>query len=383
MKRLLIGLLALSALAACNKPPVVNYGSPTPIFNFKGTIGNDTLTLEAGVNHIYMYTNYFKDSQNLWTLEGTFANDSCSLCEPNLTFQVKDVETSTGSTLSGDFQELFGNTVLTSYSIDSVMTQTPVETFNFMVDQGNPSGTTYFWSFGDGTSSSLASPSHIFPLLGTRNVRLISTYNGFTDTLTNLIDASYNSSCRVQFNYYASSPDSVMMTAPLGFNSYLWDDGNGGFYSSPTIIVNYGSAANIFTATLTAAATGCSSNIAFSKKIAVNKTPGTYCLSNYSYTTSLTTQLAFQPRINKNAFIITYKKDGKTYNSWKPIKGLNQSTEPVFTLNSFNLYIPNEYNQSTIRVNGSVDTYLYNKDNANDSIKIKSNELNFAVAFPR
>lgn len=366
----------------CTKTPIKTGITNDPLFNFTGIIGNDSVDFKAGVKGWYMYTDYFKDSQRLWTLQGKFASDSCESCEPSLTFQVKDIETTNGNTLAGEYAEIFSKSVFTSYSLDSIFQNTAVEIFNFEPYIGNPVGTTYNWDFGDGTTSTLSNPSHVFPALGERNVQLICSSGNWKDTMINTLDATYGSTCRLHFNVDTTSADSITFNAPVGYNSYTWFLGNGFISTQQDVLVNY-PMPGIYNISLQTTKDSCSSAMQFNWKIPYKLQQGSYCLANYDYSTTFTNQLIFQPRINKNVFIITYKKDGKTYNSWKPSKNLDQSNIPVFTLLGFNLYIPNEKNLSTMKVIGSVDTYLYNKDNAMDSIRIKSTSMNFAVAFPR
>jgi hypothetical protein len=46
------------------------------------------------------------------------------------------------------------------------------------------------------------------------------------------------------------------------------------------------------------------------------------------------------------------------------------------------MYGKNEKGNNTVKASGIVDTYLYNSLNPSDSIKIKSNNLTFGVAYP-
>lgn len=381
MKWYILFVLFILSLIACNKPSNIVNGANTPVFKFNGTIGNDQINYQAGVNRLYMFSNYFKDSQNLWTLEGTFATDSCSTCEPYLSFQVKDVETTNGSTLAKDYAEIFKNLILNSYSIDSILTTTATEVFTFTADESNPIGTQFDWDFGDGIHATNGTVTHIFPVTGERDVQLITTFGNYKDTIVNHIDASFNSTCRVQFTTTGTA-DSLLCTAPSGFQSYLWMFGNGLSSSVQNPNISF-QQPGIYTVQLNATSVGCNSVLGFKRKVAVQQTLGTYCLANYHYQTSQSTTTTFQPRINKNAFVVTYKKNGNTYYSFKPSKSLNQSNVPIFTLHDINLYVPNEKNQSTVWVTGNVDTWLYNYTNPSDSIRMTTNELKFAIAFPR
>jgi hypothetical protein len=96
----------------------------------------------------------------------------------------------------------------------------------------------------------------------------------------------------------------------------------------------------------------------------------------------VSTLTAVMPRINASACIITYRKNGVEYKSYKNIKGVNQSSNVVFTLNGFTPYEPNEKGYKTAKISGSLDTYLYNQQNVNDSIRMVSNQVVMAIAYP-
>lgn len=381
MKRLLYFLLILFLIAGCKKkdlPAVVN---GNPIFQFNGIIGNDTLNYQAGVNHIYMYTDFFKDNQNLTTVRGYFGSDTCTNCEPFLSFEAKDKAQTTGLTLAQGIAAIFGSNVFTSYSLDSISASTPVETFYFYADTlNNPSQTQYLWSFGDGTISTIASPTHSYAIgSGLKDVKLVTTSNGIKDSIINTIDASLNSTCRPSFSMsFDSTTNQLLVSASNGFTNYSWNFGNGTSSNNQSDTTTYNNNGT-YLVTLTASNALCTS--VFTKKLKLPLTAFT-TNTNWDYMVSNSTITNFEPRINSSSFIITYKKDGQTYYSYKNIKGINQSDNPIFTLTGLEFYNKNEKGQKTVKATGTVDTYLYNSNNVNDSIKMKSNNLVFSVAYP-
>lgn len=358
--------------------PIPEVGNP--VFSFIGQIGNDSIHYQAGVDHLFMYSNYYKDAQNLISLQSYFAPDNCSNCEPYLAFEVKDFDISIGSGLAGTPFDIFnlGGT-FTSYSLDSILSTNQVEVFNFTAES-NTIGTSYAWDFGDGGTSTLASPSYIFSSGGIKNVRLTTQYGGTIDSLTIPINTDFNSACRVQFTSFVDTLSGYVVivnaSSPL-FSLYNWDFGNGntgfGQFDSSAY-----STTGKYTITLNATTPSC--NAVFKRKVNFGFFSPT--LANFSYTTNSNTITTFLPRLNTRAFIITYKKDGKVYKSYKNVQGINQSANPIITLSGVQGYSANSNGDKTLLITGNADTYLYNQSNASDSIRLQSKELKIAFAYP-
>ena len=76
--------------SACSKKDVPENIYGTPVFLFEGEIGSDQIDYKAGVNSLYMYTDFFKDNQDIYTLKGVLAQELCESCSPYLCFEFKD-----------------------------------------------------------------------------------------------------------------------------------------------------------------------------------------------------------------------------------------------------------------------------------------------------
>ena len=90
---------------------------------------------------------------------------------------------------------------------------------------------TYFWNFGDGNTSTAASPLHIYSGPGIYTATLLITdANGCEILLTDIVQvACPQTSCDASFNYTLASCDNgYFIPASSGLNySYLWDFGDG------------------------------------------------------------------------------------------------------------------------------------------------------------
>ncbi|MGC4037232.1 MAG: PKD domain-containing protein [Chitinophagaceae bacterium] len=129
----------------------------------------------------------------------------------------------------------------------------PPATITFTNATTGPGTFTYFWDFGDGTTSTDVNPQHDYTTKGLYNVTLVATNsNGCTDTIVknNLIPVG-------QFNPSFSNADSVCINSPVSFtntsvpvpSSQTWDFGDGNT-SSQTNPTNTFTAAGTYTVTL-------------------------------------------------------------------------------------------------------------------------------------
>jgi PKD repeat protein len=99
--------------------------------------------------------------------------------------------------------------------------------------------TTYSWSFGDGTSSSLASPTHIYTSIGVYNVSLVVSNSGgsATSTRDNYVTITALSAPSASFTQNASvgvSPQVVQFTDTSSgvVDNHLWTFGDDGTLST-------------------------------------------------------------------------------------------------------------------------------------------------------
>lgn len=372
-------MMGMMMFSSCFKKQLPEDMSGTPVFRFEGEIGTEKIDYKAGVNGIYMYADYFKDPQDIYTLKGVLAKELCETCSPYLSFEFKDIGSSFHNSLSSGIQFFFRDSIFHSYSMDSVLTTQTIERFLFSPVQSSTAAT-YIWNFDDGNTSTLQSPEHVFTTGGIKNVKLKSTVLGLVDSITIPIDVTPLSTCRTQFSYAIDTIAKrvVVTTNNFSFASYNWDFGNGmtgdGIIDSVIYSTN-----GVYKITLTASLGGCTSQ--YVQKI--NLSPALFATSaNFVYSTKTSQEIISQQRLNTKSCIITYHKDGKVYKSYKNIEGIDQSTKQIFRVTQVSSYDRNEKNFSTMAVTGDVDTYLYNLADASDSLRIKSNALKIAVAYP-
>jgi PKD domain len=85
---------------------------------------------------------------------------------------------------------------------------------------------------------------------------------------------------------------------------------------------------------------------------------------------------------NLQSAIITVKKNGKIYTSYKNNPLLNQRTKPIIKIIESVNGENNPQGLKTKVINAQLDIYVYNIANNADSIKVKSTNMIMAVAVP-
>ncbi|MBK9046013.1 MAG: PKD domain-containing protein [Bacteroidetes bacterium] len=141
----------------------------------------------------------------------------------------------------------------------------------------------YSWDFGDGTSSTLAAPSHVYTAVGTFNVVLIVTNDGgCNDTVVRPVivhpkpDAIASASVMT-----GCSPLAVTFTNnSLDATTYTWDFGDGTTSTASNPSHTYTTAGSYQVMLIASNANGCIDTLVFSNPIVVNQTPN----ANFSRT---------------------------------------------------------------------------------------------------
>jgi hypothetical protein len=369
----------LAILSSCAKKQVPEDIYGTPVFKFEGEIGSEKVDYKAGVNGLYMYTDYYKDMQDIYTLKGVLSKELCQSCSPYLSFEFKDIGSSFHNSLSSGIQFFFAiqyfiPTQWTPYKLHKPSSDFCLAQYSLARMQ------LIYGILMTGPPRHFNRQSIFLLQVGVKNVKLKTTVLGMSDSLIIPIDVTPLSTCRTQFSYMIDTFQKrvVVTTDNLNFANYQWDFGNGAIGEGIVDSVIYATS-GVYKITLTATLGGCVSQ--FVQKI--NLSPAPFASSaNFVFNTKTSQENITQQRLNTKACIITYHKDGQVYKSYKNIQQLNQSNKQIFRVTNVSSYDRNEKNLSTMALSGEVDTYLYNEVNPNDSLRIKSSALKIAVAYP-
>jgi hypothetical protein len=376
--KIIILLATLSLMASCSKnTPADTFGEVQ--FFFKGSIGTDVVNYEAGVENYVMDT-YFEDAgaTDVLQMVGLFKNKTDSTAD-YLSFQFYGYDS-----LNNEFIQtnVFNERDVFSYSADSTQVTSGVLELKF--DAMNLLGSTHTWDFGDGSPlATAATVNHIYNTNNPVNVSLVSSsqLTQCTDSITNTIDLANLQSCQVQFDVAALSAnlDSFQYIATGGFNTYNWLVNGVNLQINNSVIDQMYNDSIRREIQLIATKQGGTCTSTWNAIITPSLTNG--CFAGFKYSILQQPTIINSIRPSSKTCIITYRKNGVIYRSVKPDFS-DQSNRIVFSITGSSAYENNAAGQKTIRLNGSVNTFLYNVNNVNDSIPIVSSQVSIAVAHP-
>lgn len=134
----------------------------------------------------------------------------------------------------------------------------PVSFFN--QTSGAPAGATYYWEFGDGTTSNLTNPTHAYSDTGTYDVKLTVIYQGCSTTIEKLkYILIVVPKAMFGFQFDCTNPTTVQFTdSSQGAQTWFWNFGDGTTSTQQNPIHTFPSQASyMVTLIVTNSTTGC------------------------------------------------------------------------------------------------------------------------------
>ncbi|MBL7914833.1 MAG: PKD domain-containing protein [Bacteroidia bacterium] len=207
--------------------------------------------------------------------------DSSTIKNPSHSYLVPGVYTVTlTTTMAGGCSQTFNPYAIIEVlpflvsPITSVVV-TPCGPYTVQFNNGTVNVATYLWDFGDGTTSTLANPSHTYTQPGTYNISLqLVSVNGCLVSLSTSVTVGHVSPLAVS-DADACQGDTLNFTLnpPSAFVSASWNfgDGNTSTAFQPSHIYNTSGSFTV-TATLTDTA-GCVNNYTLSPVLISNPVP--------------------------------------------------------------------------------------------------------------
>ncbi len=204
----------------------------TPKFYFTGLLNGSPMKMEAGNDSLFMHTAFELDSQRVYEFSGCLGNLSCQpgvKCPSSLSVFLRDVEQSEDR-ISHINKTLVEGDIPFKASKDSITTGYSVA---FQSESYASTGAlSYFWEFGDGTTSTLQNPIHLYDVASAPGVTacltVTNTISGNTSTQCNYVPLPEN--CKADYSYTFSGFNLSALNASESGTSpytYLWDFGSG------------------------------------------------------------------------------------------------------------------------------------------------------------
>jgi PKD domain len=387
MKNLLYILFLSFTLFNCNPMEIPNpVNSNTPEFSFAGNIGSTNFNFDASKGYT-SFTNFTYDSAGLVTLTGSFLFDSCLACPSILQFDfnantlVNNMPIYNASLLEADSATI-GSKVFYSYSIDDTFQNIYDWEYDIHPSGGFIGAGSFQYNLVDTVISNMGIDfKYFFKTPGFKNISVYTNVQGVQDTLYRRIKVGYGKSDDTIYINNIDSLQNVNFSSLTDSNTAMyWNFGDGTTQAGSSVTHTFTSISKFRITIYKVYGTDT-----FSKDVTINfanqNAPliSPQVVLNASY--SVVSQQLL-PRQNLSSCIITHNISGKTYKSFKNNSSINQSKKPIFNLKYSAPFQKNPAGQKTLKLIGSVDTYLYNVNNAADSIKIKCDNVRIAVAVP-
>lgn len=363
---LLLGFLTFS----CKKKTypedsIVN----SPVFYFKGSINGAPVSFTAGESDYYMFSSYGQDSNSVYNFIGHLKKHTCDACAAGLYIQVNDIKKSS----SGVPVNIDSSLTVKRYPVfANVQTQYLVK----FQSSYNKSGGSYLWNFGDGQTSNLVNPSHIYARKGKYKITLQVTGQGVNSCVSTISYTSkigYENKCETFISAIVINDSVKYSQTSTGTNplKYLWNFGNGqtSTLANPGTVIYGVSGGRPVTLRVIDAA----KDTAFATYNVVTGNDQSSCAANFKITevSALTNPDIFGL---SSSIIKWYDGNGKVYTS-------NNSLQPAdsyFEIISIEDFDRNENNLKTKKIKVRFKCTVYS---GTESLKIDNGEAVVAIAY--
>lgn len=234
-------LLFLISMLSCRKKKYPeSIVENDAVYNFAATVGNQQVSLKAGIGGYYMYSLVQQDSNNVYNFIGDLKQENCSDCRNSLRVQINDFKVSLPDVPAKIDSSLFPRT----YSILSGLSNYKVQ----FQSQFNKPAANYEWTFGDGASSTDANPVHMYTKAGYYPVKLKITSTGGCESIINNVEHLDDNPDRLKAYLAFTTPSATSVSYSPVVNggvppySYVWSYGDGSTSNSSYHIYAIGGA---------------------------------------------------------------------------------------------------------------------------------------------
>ena len=229
---LITAIITVGLFNACKKKtlPKPEEGN-SPLFYFSGNVNGTDYKLEAGVQDYYMFSSYSQSTNNVYGFSAALKQNGCTTCANSIQIEINDHRTSIYNGPSGidsAFQSVYYPYCAGNWA--------PVSHLLQFYPLFNNTAQSYFWDFGDGSTSNSVVPNHVFKHSGEYNIKLTITDNfSCSNTVSNIKSIGLTDNlCRTTITVSSTSSVTATFTnTTLGTPPYnfYWDLGDGNFSS--------------------------------------------------------------------------------------------------------------------------------------------------------
>ena len=363
------------SLFSCQKIEDAEVNSGEVVFYLKGELDGSSIAIEAGEDDMYMHTSYDQDSLGIYEFIGKMALSSCVDEEcTGITICFRDNQESNSNESSID-ESIIAKSYSYRAPLDSSLSGYQVSFQNHSFHQNN---VTYYWDFGDGTTSSLENPIHTFDKSYAPSVVACLTVTdqstGSISKLCNIIHLTGN--CYSTFDYGFMNDTTLQYLNAIEqgvapFN-YLWDWGNGYLPLNSQPAPDFSTKDSIKICVQITDANGCQSSMC---KYVIAPNPQVDCAAEFEWSKS---EVSSPNLLDLNEVAISYTDEsGKQWQS----KSFNQPNTSYLEVSEVNSYKENTAGEPTKSVHLSGSCFLYG-DSESDQIELTITDGVIAIAYP-
>ncbi len=340
-----------------------------PIFYCNMTANGLPIELKAGISNYLMQSSFLQDTNKVYRFTGELKPIGCNNCANSLYIGINDVKV---SAVNGSINI---DSALAIKSYDYLESNYPLISIVQFQSSFNKTAATYMWNFGDGSTSTLANPTHTYTQ---QNKYLVSlSANSTNNCVSNVFNTENISNPNKFFRANIIATNTGVKTvdfsattsqgiAPL---NYWWNFGDG------SALVNSANPSHTYSITgsypVSLKIVDANNDTAYAKYNVVTQNDVSSCAVNYKITsvTTLTNTLGLS-----NIIINWTDANGNVYSSKD---GLQPSTS-YFTITSVEGYDRNENNELVKKIRVKFKCNVYKGINA---IVLDNAEAVIGVAY--
>jgi len=387
MKKVLIFIsLIVFAIGSCKKVDLDEMPSGTPVFIVDAELDGVALNLVAGDDDFYMFSEFSKDTLDVYTLTGRLAKDNnCqSDCEESLSFSIRSSFADSIPNQPFDIDQAIKTSFNFKYFTDNIVSVQNGFRYNFsaeFIDSFNVVADSFLWTINNDTFSGE------FPIYEhfdntDLDVRLeVLTSEGCVSYFEKIIPVGFQDDCGLSIEIIPDNSFSMfylnpILSAPVGGNvSYVWNQDSLGndsflidsnFQIPPNNIISLSASNNNCTVDLGVCVGDINPNTSLPSSIGYSK---------FNFMVDNITQVISIVEEQLSAVTIEYQDSTGVYSSY-----FADNSNNTFTITNIEDYEDNENGEKTKKLTISYDCILRKEGSGEEKNIIGTAEI--AVAYP-